>query len=165
MLIGLWSGEPFSYAGKYYHIENAHFLPKPLQQPRIPIWVGGNWPYKAPFRRAAKWDGVFPLFSVWDNEQQLAQLNGMIRYLRKHRKYEQPMDIICMGVTPDAESKEGIDWVEQRAELGATWWLECLTPDRAGVENYEDEWPVEAMRERVLQGPPRCHFPVVRRAE
>ena len=155
VLVGLWSGEPFSYAGQYYHIENAHFLPKPLQQPRIPIWVGGNWPYKAPFRRAAKWDAVFPLFSVWDNEQQLAQLNDMVRYLSKHRKYEQPMDIICMGVTPDAESKEGVDWVEQRAELGATWWLECLTPDRAGIDDYGDEWPVDALRERVLQGPPQ----------
>jgi probable F420-dependent oxidoreductase len=157
VLVGLWSGEPFSFAGQYYHIENARFLPKPLQQPRIPIWVGGNWPNKAPFRRAAKWDGVFPLFSVWDNEQQLAQMDEMVHYLNKHRKPAQPMDIISMGVTPDAESKEGIDWVEQRAALGATWWLECLTPDRAGEEDYEAEWPVDALRERVLQGPP--HLP------
>ncbi len=157
VLVGLWSGEPFSFKGKYYHIQNAHFLPKPLQQPRIPIWVGGNWPFKAPFRRAAKWDGVFPLFSVWENEQQLAQMNDMLGFLSKHRKNGQPIDIISMGVTPDAVSKEGIDWVEQRAELGATWWLECLTPDRAGVDDYGEEWPVEIMRERVLQGPPRLH--------
>lgn len=155
VLIGLWSGEAFTFEGQYYHIQNARFLPTPLQQPHIPIWVGGNWPFKAPFRRAAKWDGVFPLFSVWDNDQQLAQMADMVRYLNKYRENERPMDIICMGVTPDAKSKEGIEWVEQRAELGGTWWLECLTPDRAGIEDYEAEWPVDALRERVLQGPPQ----------
>jgi len=164
VLVGLWSGEPFSYAGQYYHLENAHFLPKPLQQPRIPIWVGGNWPYKAPFRRAAKWDGAFPLFWVEENEAELAQLEDVVRYLGKHRKVEQPIDIICMGVTPDAESKYTVDLVAQRSALGATWWLECLTPYRAD-KSFEDEWPVEAMRERVLQGPPQLPEPHKERAD
>lgn len=56
VLTGLWSGEPFSFSGQYYQVKEAHFLPKPVQQPRIPIWVGGFWPNKAPFRRAA-WAG------------------------------------------------------------------------------------------------------------
>jgi len=159
ILVGLWSGDPFSYAGEYYHIENAQFLPKPLQQPRIPIWVGGNWPYKAPFRRAAKWDGAFPLFSVWENEEELAQLEEMVRYTRMYRKPEQPLDIIVMGVTHDPESKEEIKLVEQRANLGATWWLEAITPYRFDLE-YEDEWPVEPIRERVLKGPPQLRRPV-----
>jgi alkanesulfonate monooxygenase SsuD/methylene tetrahydromethanopterin reductase-like flavin-dependent oxidoreductase (luciferase family) len=151
VLVGLWSGEPFSYAGQYYQIENAQFLPKPLQRPHIPIWVerphipiwvGGNWPNKAPFRRAAKWDGAFPLFSVWENEEELAQLDDMVRYVRKHRKLDQPLEIIIMGVTHDAESIEATKLVEQRADLGATWWLESLTPFRSG-KGYEDEWPVD----------------------
>ena len=52
-LTGLWSGQ-------YYHIEQAQFLPAPVQQPRIPIWVAGFWPNKRPFRRMAGWDGMFP---------------------------------------------------------------------------------------------------------
>src|SRR5512137_2520316 len=130
VLVGLWSGEPFSFAGQYYHLENAQFLPKPLQQPHIPVWVGGNWPNKAPFRRAANWDGAFPLFEAETHAQELAQLDDMVRYVREHRKREQPLDIICMGNTPDAKSKEAIDIVKPRSELGATWWLECLTPFR-----------------------------------
>jgi alkanesulfonate monooxygenase SsuD/methylene tetrahydromethanopterin reductase-like flavin-dependent oxidoreductase (luciferase family) len=47
ILTGLWSGEPFSYSGKHYQIEHAQFLPTPVQQPRIPIWVGGLWGNKA----------------------------------------------------------------------------------------------------------------------
>ena len=153
VLVGLWSGEPFSFAGQYYQIEKAHFTPKPIQQPRIPIWVGGNWPNKVPFRRAAKWDGAFPLIYAEENEEELALLSDVVQYLRENRIEEEPMDIIVMGVTPDADSQYATTLVKQRADLGATWWLEAITPFREG-KGYEDEWPVDAMRERILQGPP-----------
>ncbi|GCE10033.1 LLM class flavin-dependent oxidoreductase [Dictyobacter aurantiacus] len=42
ILTHLWSGEEFSYEGEHYHLSKVQFLPKPLQQPRIPIWVAGN---------------------------------------------------------------------------------------------------------------------------
>lgn len=35
--------------------------PPPVQQPRIPVWVAGRYPAKAPLRRAARWDGYFPI--------------------------------------------------------------------------------------------------------
>jgi len=158
VLVGLWSGEPFSYAGQYYQIEDAQFLPKPLQQPHIPIWVGGVWPNKAPFRRAAKWDGAFPLFSVWENEEELALLDEMVRYTKMYRKLEQPLDIVMMGVTHDPGSKEEVKLVEQRAELGATWWLESITPFRFD-KGYDDEWPVDEIRQRILLGPPQLRKP------
>lgn len=154
VLVGLWSGESFSFTGEYYQIEKAQFIPKALQNPRIPIWVGGNWPNKPPFRRAAKWDGAFPLFNTWDNEEELALLDDAVRFLKERRKNENPLDIIVMGVTEDACSPEGLTLVQQRADRGATWWLESITPFRAGA-GYEDEWPVEEMRERILLGPPQ----------
>jgi alkanesulfonate monooxygenase SsuD/methylene tetrahydromethanopterin reductase-like flavin-dependent oxidoreductase (luciferase family) len=154
VLVGLWSGESFSFAGQYYQIESARFTPKPLQQPRIPIWVGGNWPNKPPFRRAAKWDGVFPLLNTWENEEELDRLEELVRFIGKHRTQEGPFDIVVMGVTEDAVSEEGIELVQQRADRGATWWLESLTPFRAD-KGYEDQWPVEALRDRVLAGPPQ----------
>src|SRR5262249_15676842 len=52
VLTGLWSGAPFSYSGQHYRLREALFLPPPVQTPRIPIWVGGIWPTRAPFRRA-----------------------------------------------------------------------------------------------------------------
>jgi hypothetical protein len=60
VLTGLWSGEPYRHEGTYYHIKEAQFLPCPVQSPRIPIWVAGIWPAKAPLRRAAGFDGVIP---------------------------------------------------------------------------------------------------------
>jgi alkanesulfonate monooxygenase SsuD/methylene tetrahydromethanopterin reductase-like flavin-dependent oxidoreductase (luciferase family) len=35
VLTGLWSGEPFSYAGMQYQVKNVCFTP-PVQRPRIP---------------------------------------------------------------------------------------------------------------------------------
>ena len=37
VLVGLWSGESLSYSGVYYTIQKIHFLPPPVQSPRIPI--------------------------------------------------------------------------------------------------------------------------------
>jgi alkanesulfonate monooxygenase SsuD/methylene tetrahydromethanopterin reductase-like flavin-dependent oxidoreductase (luciferase family) len=41
---GLWSQECFSYTGKHYRIRDARLAPKPVQQPRPPIWVGSHGP-------------------------------------------------------------------------------------------------------------------------
>ena len=37
------------------------FEPLPVQRPRIPVWVAGVWPNRRPLRRAARWDGLFPI--------------------------------------------------------------------------------------------------------
>lgn len=38
---GLWSDEPFSFAGEHFQVNSVHMQPSPVQQPRIPIWVAG----------------------------------------------------------------------------------------------------------------------------
>jgi len=40
----LWTGEPIDYAGRYYRLRGAVCAPRPLQQPRPPILVGGGGP-------------------------------------------------------------------------------------------------------------------------
>lgn len=42
VITGLWSQDPFSHAGTHYHLEECHFTPRPVQQPRLPILVGGG---------------------------------------------------------------------------------------------------------------------------
>lgn len=37
------------------------FEPRPLQQPRIPVWAAAVWPHRRPVRRAIRWDGLFPI--------------------------------------------------------------------------------------------------------
>ncbi len=37
------------------------FEPVPLQRPRPPVWVAGEWPNRRPVRRALRWDGLFAI--------------------------------------------------------------------------------------------------------
>jgi F420-dependent oxidoreductase-like protein len=38
----MWTQEETTYSGTYYQTHRANCDPKPLQQPRIPIWIGGG---------------------------------------------------------------------------------------------------------------------------
>ena len=40
----LWTGTTVDYVGSYYRLERAECLPRPVQQPRPPILVGGGGP-------------------------------------------------------------------------------------------------------------------------
>jgi len=42
VITGLWSTNPFSHTGKAYTLNEAQFAPKPVQQPRPTIIVGGR---------------------------------------------------------------------------------------------------------------------------
>ena len=99
VITGLWSQQPFSFEGKYYHIEDAKFLPKPVQQPRIPIWMGGTWPLKAPMRRAAQWDGVFPLWREQSPGKMMPpeEFVKLIAFIKSERNSDAPFDVIHGG--------------------------------------------------------------------
>jgi alkanesulfonate monooxygenase SsuD/methylene tetrahydromethanopterin reductase-like flavin-dependent oxidoreductase (luciferase family) len=53
ILNNLWTGEPFDFRGKHYQVNISEFLPRPVQSPRIPVWIGVYWPNRKPFRHAA----------------------------------------------------------------------------------------------------------------
>ena len=131
ILTGLWSGEPFHFDGDHYHIEQAQFLPQPFQQPRIPVWVGGEWPNKRPFRRMARWDGMFPLFNVWGPEQEavFAEAVDFVQAERERLGLNGPFDVIKMGMSPVDDPAEATARINSAAKAGATWWLELLMPE------------------------------------
>jgi probable F420-dependent oxidoreductase len=57
----LWGEEHASFAGQFYSFDDVAFYPKPIQQPRIPIWVGGEG--AAAQKRAGRYgDAWFPYF-------------------------------------------------------------------------------------------------------
>jgi probable F420-dependent oxidoreductase len=56
----LWTEDEPRFAGRHLRFENVSFLPKPVQKPHPPIWVGGESP--AALRRAARYgDSWFPI--------------------------------------------------------------------------------------------------------
>ena len=59
----LWTSDNPSFSGKYCSFSNIVFLPKPVQKPGIPIWIGGH--SKQAIRRAARLgDGWHPIGGV-----------------------------------------------------------------------------------------------------
>jgi alkanesulfonate monooxygenase SsuD/methylene tetrahydromethanopterin reductase-like flavin-dependent oxidoreductase (luciferase family) len=42
VLNGLWTNEVFSFQGKHYHVDSARLVPRPVQQPSPPIWIGAT---------------------------------------------------------------------------------------------------------------------------
>jgi alkanesulfonate monooxygenase SsuD/methylene tetrahydromethanopterin reductase-like flavin-dependent oxidoreductase (luciferase family) len=144
IITGLWSGERFSHEGKHYRLEEVTFRPRPVQEPRIPIWVGGFWPNRPPFRRAARYDGVYPAMN-WPDVLTATHLRTILEYIGKHRKTEGPFDVIAGGSTP-GDPERGAELVGPWVEAGATWWSEDINGWRGSLEE---------MRERIRQGPPR----------
>ncbi len=148
VLTGLWSGEAFSYRGEHYQIEETQFRPLPVQWPRIPIWVAGTWPNKAPFRRAARWDGVFPL-GVGQSQLDMMrpdEMRDVIAYVMKHRTGYASFNIVHSGITPGESKTEDAQIVAPYVALGVTWWLENITPERGSLQE---------MGNRIRSGPPK----------
>lgn len=167
VLSGIWSGEPYSHHGVYYtvHVQlpgssgPTAFLPRPVQRPRIPIWVAGFWPNKPPFRRAARWDGVVPLLvgaSPLEIEPMTpAALAEIVAYVRRHRTNpDAPFDVTASGATPGDDPAEGARIASSFAAAGATWWIEDISPFRFDW-GWQGAWPVEQMNARIRNEPPR----------
>ena len=99
VLLGLWSGEKFSFEGKHFTVRDAQFLPVPLQEPRIPIWVAGTWPRKPPFRRAARFDGIFPILGNIETPLVPSQVRDLVAFIKSVRTSDAPFDVIQSGNT------------------------------------------------------------------
>lgn len=106
----LWSGERVHHDGEHYKALDVQFLPRPVQQPSIPIWAAGRYPYKAPVRRAARLQGLFPI--DLEHPDQLAE---MLAIVKAERGSLDGFDVVCQGWTGD----DPTPWIE----AGATWWL------------------------------------------
>ncbi|HEY7350536.1 MAG TPA: LLM class flavin-dependent oxidoreductase [Ktedonobacterales bacterium] len=143
VLTGLWSGEPFSFQGQHYQAQDVCFLPTPAQQPRIPIWVAGFWPHKKPFRRAARWDGVFPL--MHDTQMMPADVRAMLAYIRQYRTSAEPFDVVAVGWAYEHGKEAGDALLAEYAEAGVTWWL----------EGFREQDTTADVRAGIQQGPPR----------
>lgn len=147
ILEGLWSGEPFAYDGEHYKLETSQFRPMPLQRPRVPIWVAGMWPNRRPFRRAAKYEGAFPIFL--DDEGRFIpptpdSVAEVAHYVAASAASTTERDLVITGLTYTSDDGQGFD-LPALAAAGATWWMEQFAP---GVVDY-DSWVG-----RVLGGPP-----------
>jgi len=130
----LWSGETLTYRGKHFVVDGFRLTAVPLQQPRVPILVGGDSP--AALRRAARWDGwIGP-----DEDPMGAGPDDVALVCERLREAGAPVEgfeVAWGGMTaPGGRS------VAAYGEAGATWWVETCVGSR------------EDVMARVAAGPP-----------
>jgi alkanesulfonate monooxygenase SsuD/methylene tetrahydromethanopterin reductase-like flavin-dependent oxidoreductase (luciferase family) len=142
VLTGLWSGQPFSYAGQHYTVRDALFLPPPIQSPRIPIWVAGIWPNIAPLRRAARWDGLCPIASGRTVSPE--EVHEMLTSLMQQRTTDAPFDVAVAGSVGNRAPAEATQLLKAYADAGVTSWQEGFVPK----DTLDD------VHKRIHQGPP-----------
>jgi alkanesulfonate monooxygenase SsuD/methylene tetrahydromethanopterin reductase-like flavin-dependent oxidoreductase (luciferase family) len=157
LLLQLWSGDPVRFEGRHHRVVTQSFLPRPLQSPRIPVWLAASWPYRATLRRAARFDGVFPLFRARPPDD-LGELRALVAFVREQRAGKDGRFDIVHLVPPCSDPSQEAERIAPYADAGVTWWLERLTPDEFGGE-WAGAWPFEAMRERIRLGPPTASMP------
>lgn len=155
ILDGLWSGQPFSFQGMHYTVKETVFLPTAAQNPRIPIWIGGGWDKRAPMRRAARWDGFFPL--KWRDMLSVDEWRDIQAFIGQYRTSDDPFDWVQGGTTPGDDPTRAAEIVAPYQDVGVTWWVENIDPWRYGLGWDELMTPaaVGKMNERIRQGPPR----------
>jgi alkanesulfonate monooxygenase SsuD/methylene tetrahydromethanopterin reductase-like flavin-dependent oxidoreductase (luciferase family) len=149
LLARYWSGEPVNHDGRHYQVRDVTLLPPTVQQPRPPVWLGGYWPHRRPIRRAARWDGVAPLFTTARHGQPppVDQVRDLVAYVHEHRP-DGPFEVVLGGVTP-GDPGQARDLLAPLADAGATWW------DERQLQTSPDFDRFEPILRRVEQGPPR----------
>jgi alkanesulfonate monooxygenase SsuD/methylene tetrahydromethanopterin reductase-like flavin-dependent oxidoreductase (luciferase family) len=146
IVVGLWSGKPFIFKGKHYTADNVTFLPKPIQEPRIPIWVGGA--SEGAVRRASRYDGWAiggPCPSAKEEGLSLEQVSKAKKRVMKYRGGDRRFDIqYSLEFPTDKNQLEEL--VGQADSAGVTWMCESLFGWRC---NGKQAFNI------VRQGPPK----------
>lgn len=148
----LYQRKQFDYDGKHYHLKLTqmdlmHYPPKPVQQPRIPLWVAGAWPRMKSMRRILKADGLLPLKMTPDGQfEQVTpdDIRQMKAYIDANRTLETPFDIVVEGQTAGLGADQQREKLAPWVDAGATWWIEGMwqmSPDE--------------LKKRIQEGPPQ----------
>ena len=136
-----WTGDPVDHHGEYYQANNVTLRPTPLQQPRIPIWIGADSGNRTPRHRGARWDGFAPVSKSWPYGVLTADAyREIVSDVLARREGDGPFDFIAVG-NPDGTEPRN-DELDEYEAAGVTWIL-------------GQTFDTDDARERIGEGPPR----------
>ena len=119
LLCQMWSGEEVDFHGEHFMADKVTVLPRPLQQPRIPMWFAARGSSRKPVRRAARYDGLYPI------EVNEADLRGALDLIVEERGSLDGFDVI-VAPTPELS-------YELLAELGVSWAITSPAPGDSAI--------------------------------
>ena len=139
-----WTGEPFSFRGKHYTLEDVQIRPRPYQRPAPPLWIGASVP--SAVRRAGRLADAF----VATPSTNLANTKALVdTYTAAAREAGRTPEFVLMRDAWVARTRAEADavygpnvmtayryyWENRLAEFremkaGAEFTLENLAPDR-----------------------------------
>ena len=137
IVLRLFTGEVVSYAGRVVSLEDARVLPRPVQQPHPPIWIGGSGPRRT-LPLVARYADVW---HTWGTPNSLREANAHLDQLATAAGRD-PASIM-------RASSLSLDDVETAARHAAKWrdagcgYLVCGWPEAGRSQ-------VEAFARRVM---------------
>jgi alkanesulfonate monooxygenase SsuD/methylene tetrahydromethanopterin reductase-like flavin-dependent oxidoreductase (luciferase family) len=131
ILDGLWQGESLSFHGKHFTIDDLTLKPRPLQSPRIPIWIGGGWPNAGLRRRLPKWDGSCAYKHPVESDRHMmpADVHELAAVVRTARGSLEGYSIAVGGQERADDWEHERDHIASVEEAGATDWMEWIPPN------------------------------------
>ena len=134
----LWTSESPRFEGKYHGFSGVSFVPKPVQKPHPPIWVGGE--SRRAMRRAAElgngWQpiGTNTRFPLAEPGEMAAAMRRLDRYVARAGRPESSVEVICRmhGYNPGSPTAEGTDSPERRTFSGSAAQI------ASDIRRYED---------------------------
>jgi probable F420-dependent oxidoreductase len=145
----LWSEEHISYEGQFYSIRDVAFYPKPIQQPRIPIWIGGEG--MAAMRRTAKYgDAWFPYYIDITPGELRERFDTIRRMAEEAGRNPEQIQLACCR--PIEVTREAVPQDENRLHGTPEQLVEALGAYRdAGVDHIALQFMVPRWLDRVEQ--------------
>lgn len=148
----LYQRKQFDYDGRHFHLKLTlmdvmYYPPRPVQQPRIPLWVVGIWPRRKSMQRILKCDGIVVEKKNREGigeEATPEDIREIKAYVDANRTLTTPFDIVAVGKTAELDGAQLQEKLRPRLEAGLTWWIEDLIA-------YQEEQVIE----RIRQGPPQ----------
>jgi probable F420-dependent oxidoreductase len=144
-----WRGESTKIDGSRFHVAGNTMLPRPLQSPHPPIWVGGNT--RMAMRRVAEhaqgWS-PFPIASRFAGRARTAsietieELGQRIAYLKEHAASigrNEPLDVNFVPFGSQMNAQAPLDPVALREQIEAleavgVTWVSVGVPGRSRAE-------------------------------
>ncbi|WBQ06638.1 LLM class flavin-dependent oxidoreductase [Kribbella sp. CA-293567] len=139
----LWTGEAVQHQGRHYRLDGAQLTARPVQRPRIPIWVGGNLLNPAVRRRILRWDGSCAYKGSTGAAEQITPDDVRRLHADREAALSRSGEGDRVGGAGGFEVKVSGGEPGAFAEAGAAWWGRWIAPG-----------PLADAREILRAGPP-----------